>query len=101
MTNDARKGAVTGGELGRNDPPAPKRTSATKWTEAAVLSTMMLVVAGVAVWLVMLFARPTNPKAYFVPFWVGTYQDRLGIPTVPWTRADRDAIVGDKGPFSR
>ena len=60
---------------------------------------MMLVVAGFAVWLFLLFARPTNPKTYFVPFWVSTYQDRLGIPTVPWARTDREAIVETREPF--
>ncbi len=98
MTRDARKGAGDwrGTRSARSD-PGPKRTAATKWTEAAIAFAMMLVVAGFAVWLFLLFVRPTNPKTYFVPFWVSTYQDRLGIPTVPWTRADREAIVGDKG----
>jgi hypothetical protein len=97
MAHDATKGA--GGWRGSRSTrsaPGPKRTAATKWTEAAILSTMMLIVAGFAVWLLILFFRPLNPKAYFVPFWVGTYQDRLGIPTVPWMQADRSAIVGDK-----
>jgi len=98
MARDATKGAGDWrGSKSKRSPDGPKRTAATKWTQAAVASTMMLVVAGVALWLIWLFYRP-KPKAYFVPFWVGTYQDRSGIPTVPWTRADRDAIiVGEKG----
>ena len=98
MARDSTKGAGDWrGTRSRRAAPGPKRTAATKWLQAAVVSALMLGVAGVAVWLLMPFALPTNPRAYFVPFWFSTYQDRLGIPTVPWTRADRDAILGEKG----
>lgn len=97
MAKDATKGG--GGWRGSRatrSSSGPKRTAATKWTGAAVLSATMLTVTGFAVWLLFQFIRPTTVNTYFVPFWVGNYQERLGIPTVPWMRADRSAIVGEK-----
>ncbi len=79
MARDVRKGAGDwrGTRSARSD-PGPKRTAATKWTEAAIAFAMMLVVAGFAVWLFLLFIRPTNPKTYFVPFWVGHVSGSTG-----------------------
>src|SRR5262245_13652934 len=97
MTRDATAGV--GRWRGKTSRPvAPKGPTATsKWTEATVLSGLLLVALAIAGWIVFQFVITTGPKPFFVPFWVGAYE-RPGIPPIAWMDADRRALR-DSGVF--
>lgn len=79
------------GEKPRSSAPTRRETLTKKWVGAAALSLLLLSVAGVLVWLSLLFLFPYQPQPTFVPLLVSDYQ-RPQIAPIAELQNERAAI---------